>query len=205
MNLLVSCTRPSKQELHSQTQVNTFSEELQYMQAFCQRSNKLQILNPRMWNHSVNNDDCDFTKNTDTGYRRIQRDREGYVCSTPPPISLNLNKMPRGHIAHLRNRSNQWTHYLLLKNQMVLICKNLCTLYLRMLYDPLILVFRCYSLPLKNDVVLPLNKLQFPSPKVTLCQIWSKLAQWFWRRRWKYKFTDGGKIIIKPNWAFNLV
>ena len=31
-----------------------------------------------------------------------------------------------------------------------------------------------------------------PSTKGCLCQVWLKLAQWFWRRRWKCeKFTDG--------------
>ena len=30
-----------------------------------------------------------------------------------------------------------------------------------------------------------------PSPKDALCQVWLKLAQWFWRRRWKCeKFRD---------------
>ena len=28
-----------------------------------------------------------------------------------------------------------------------------------------------------------LNKLESPSPKDALCQVWLKLAQWFWRRR----------------------
>ena len=32
-------------------------------------------------------------------------------------------------------------------------------------------------------MVLQLNKLEFPSPKNALCQIWLKLGQWFWRRR----------------------
>ena len=38
---------------------------------------------------------------------------------------------------------------------------------------------------------LHLNKLESPSPKDVLCQVWLKLARWFWRRRWKCeKFTD---------------
>ena len=32
-------------------------------------------------------------------------------------------------------------------------------------------------------MVLHLNKLESPSPKYALCQVWLKLAQWFWRRR----------------------
>ena len=35
----------------------------------------------------------------------------------------------------------------------------------------------------ENRMALPLNKLEFPSPKDALCQVWFKLAQQFWRRR----------------------
>ena len=38
-------------------------------------------------------------------------------------------------------------------------------------------------LPLEKGGALHLNKLESPSPKDALCQIWLKLAQWFWRRR----------------------
>ena len=52
-------------------------------------------------------------------------------------------------------------------------------------------LFRNY-LPLEKDRALRLNKFESPSPKDALCQIWLKLAQWFWRRRWNgEKFTDG--------------
>ena len=37
-------------------------------------------------------------------------------------------------------------------------------------------------LPLEKDKALLLNKLESPSPKDALCQVWLKLAQWFWRR-----------------------
>ena len=51
-------------------------------------------------------------------------------------------------------------------------------------------LFRNY-LPLEKGWALHLNKLESPSPKDALCQVWLKLAQWFWRRRWKCeKFTD---------------
>ena len=43
-------------------------------------------------------------------------------------------------------------------------------------------LFRNY-LPLGNGGTLHLNKQEFPSPKDALCQVWLKLAQWFWRRR----------------------
>ena len=45
-----------------------------------------------------------------------------------------------------------------------------------------IFLFHNY-LPLEKAKVLHLNKLQSPSPKDALCQVWLKLAQWFWRRR----------------------
>jgi hypothetical protein len=32
-----------------------------------------------------------------------------------------------------------------------------------------------------------LNTLESPLPKDDLCQVWSKLAQWFWRRSQKCK------------------
>ena len=60
-------------------------------------------------------------------------------------------------------------------------------------------------LSLEKGRALHLNKLEFPSPKDALCQVWLKLTQWFWRRRWKCeKFTtmpttttDNGQILIR--------
>ena len=43
-------------------------------------------------------------------------------------------------------------------------------------------LFRNY-LPLEKGGALHLNKLESPSPKDDLCQVWLKLAQWFCRRR----------------------
>ena len=49
-----------------------------------------------------------------------------------------------------------------------------------------------YYLPLKKGVALHLNKLESPSTKGALCQVWLKLSRWFLRRRWTCeKFTDG--------------
>ena len=31
-----------------------------------------------------------------------------------------------------------------------------------------------------------LHKLEFPSSKDALCQVWLKLALWFWRRRFRF-------------------
>jgi hypothetical protein len=41
----------------------------------------------------------------------------------------------------------------------------------------------CYYLPLVKGYPLLLNKLKSHSPKDDLFQVWLKLAQWFWRRR----------------------
>ena len=41
----------------------------------------------------------------------------------------------------------------------------------------------CNYLPLEKGRTLHLNKLESPSPKDALWQVWLKLAQWFWRRR----------------------
>ena len=73
------------------------------------------------------------------------------------------------------------------------------------------LLFRKY-LPLEKGVSLHLNKLESSSPKNAWCKVWLKLAQRFWRRRWKCeKFTttiktttttttittDNGQILIR--------
>ena len=52
------------------------------------------------------------------------------------------------------------------------------------------LLFRNY-LPLEKGSFLHLNKLESPSPKDALWHVLLKLAQWFWRRRWKSLQTDG--------------
>ena len=36
--------------------------------------------------------------------------------------------------------------------------------------------------PWKKCMALNLNKFEFPLPKNTLCHVWLKIAQWFWRR-----------------------
>ena len=46
------------------------------------------------------------------------------------------------------------------------------------------LLFRNY-LPLEKGVALHLKKPESPLPKDALCQIWLKVAQWFWKRKWK--------------------
>ena len=54
-------------------------------------------------------------------------------------------------------------------------------------------IFAIYILysPQEKGVVLHLSKLGSPSPKDALYEVYLKMAQWFWRRRWKCdKLTD---------------
>jgi hypothetical protein len=44
-------------------------------------------------------------------------------------------------------------------------------------------------LPFEVDLALYLNNLEFPLPKDDLCQVWLKLACWFWRRRFLKIFS----------------
>jgi diadenosine tetraphosphatase ApaH/serine/threonine PP2A family protein phosphatase len=41
-------------------------------------------------------------------------------------------------------------------------------------------------LPLEEGKALCLHKLDSPSPKDDLYQVWMKLAQWFWRRKFYF-------------------
>jgi hypothetical protein len=78
----------------------------------------------------------------------------------------------------------------------------------------LFLLFR-YYLPLEKGYPLILNKLESPSPKDDLCQVWLKLVQRFWRRSRKCKSlqtdrrqdrqTDvGQRVIRKAHLSFQL-
>jgi hypothetical protein len=77
----------------------------------------------------------------------------------------------------------------------------------------------CYYLPLEKGYPLPLNKLESPSPKDDLYQVWLKLVPWFWRRSRKCKSlqtdrrtdrrtdrqTDAGQQVIrKAHLSFQL-
>ena len=44
-----------------------------------------------------------------------------------------------------------------------------------------------------------LNKHESPSSKDALCQVWLKLAKWFWRRSWKCKVYDDDNDNDKDN------
>ena len=74
---------------------------------------------------------------------------------------LIKDKRPMGHIAHLRKQFKSLNKYDYI---ITLIQKIKKKLY-------------------ENLLVLHINKLESPSPKDALCQVWLKLAQWFWRRR----------------------
>jgi hypothetical protein len=41
----------------------------------------------------------------------------------------------------------------------------------------------CYYLPLERGYSLPLKTLKSSPSKDDLCQVWLKLAQWFWRKK----------------------
>ena len=62
-----------------------------------------------------------------------------------------------------------------------------------------------YYLPLEKGVALHLNKLESPSPKDALSQVWLKLAQWFLRRRF-LKFVNVFSLFpyylpLENNWG----
>jgi hypothetical protein len=72
------------------------------------------------------------------------------------------------------------------------------------------LLFRDY-LPLESDNPLPLKTLESSLSKDDLCQVWLKLAQWFWRKIFLIctKFAwiwpgSGEKIFFKKSSAFSL-
>ena len=63
----------------------------------------------------------------------------------------------------------------------------------------IILLLRFY-LPFESGLALYLNKLESPPPKDALCQVWLKLAQKFWRRR----YLDIFNIILHFRYYFPL-
>ena len=73
---------------------------------------------------------------------------------------INDNKRPMGHIAHLRKQFKSLNKY----NLIITLIKR----RKKKLYEKLL--------------VLHLQKFESPSPKDALCQVWLKLAQWFWLR-----------------------
>ena len=70
------------------------------------------------------------------------------------------------HIAHLRKQFKWLYHNVKLREE------------------------KTHYLLFENLIVLNLNKLEFSSPKNTLCQIWLKFVQWFWIRKMIFKFRQ---------------
>jgi hypothetical protein len=60
--------------------------------------------------------------------------------------------------------------------------------------------------PLENSYPLHFKKIESPSPKDNSCQVWLKLAQWFWRRRFLNDTTHFYIFVIisplKRTWPF---
>ena len=120
-----------------------------------------------------------------------------------------------GHIAHLRKQFKSInTHdYIitLIKRRR----RNIINLIKRIFLISWMyfLLFRNY-LPLEKGRALHLNKLESPSPKEALCQVWLKSAQWFWDEDENLKSlqtdgrtdrqTDGWKVIRKAHLSFQL-
>ena len=129
---------------------------------------------------------------------------EGHDCS------LKLNMRPMGHIAHLRKQFksiNTYDYIIMLIKRRKKIHVMITYCFFNWILTPGCFVpklveigsvvlekrfffissmyFRqfCNNLPLEIGWVLHLNKLGSPSPKDALWQVWLKLAQWFWRRR----------------------
>ena len=67
------------------------------------------------------------------------------------------------------------------------ICLKLAQRFWRRRFSNFFNVFSLFCnyryIPLEKGWALHLNKLKSSSPKGALCQVWLKLVQWFWRRR----------------------
>ena len=100
-----------------------------------------------------------------------------------------------GHIDHLRKQFkslNKYDYIITLKFESPSPKDALCQVGLKLAqwlwrsrflnFVNVFSLFRIY-LPLEKGGALHFQKLEFPLPKDALCQVWLKLAQWFWRRR----------------------
>ena len=117
-------------------------------------------------------------------------------------VALHLNNLefpsPKNALCHVSLKLDQW--------------------FWRKIFLNFINVFALFHnyLPSEKGRALHLNKIESPSPKNALCHDWLKLAQWFWRRRWKCeKYTNrqadrqtgrqttDDRWSEKPTWAFS--
>ena len=147
-------------------------------------------------------------------------------------------KRPMGHIPHLRKQFKSLNKYdyiiTLIKRRKKKLYEKLLVLHLNKLESPspkdalcqiwlklalwfwrrrffnfinVFSLFRNY-LPLEKGGALHLNKLKSPSPKDALCQVWLKLAQCFWRRRF-FSFVNvfsqfRNYLPLENGWALHL-
>jgi hypothetical protein len=58
----------------------------------------------------------------------------------------------------------------------------------------------CDYFPFEEGQALCLNKLESPSPKDDLCQVWTKLDQWFWKlNQWLWRrFLNIFSVLLSP-------
>ena len=106
-------------------------------------------------------------------------------------FSLFRNYLPleKGGVLHLNKRESPSP-----KDALSQVWLKLAQWFWRRRFLNFVNVFSLFPnyLPFEKGGALHLNKLESPLPKDALCQVWLKLAQWFWRKRWKCeKFTDG--------------
>ena len=94
-----------------------------------------------------------------------------------------------GHIAHLRN---QLTSMKTFKQSCDYIYHEIGPVVLKKVFKfcQCILAFLNY-LPLEKGRIFHLNKLECPSPENSLCQVWLKMAHWFFLKNLKFlKFVN---------------
>ena len=135
-----------------------------------------------------------------------KQEAHGPRRSPEKPVQINTHILAKIWLYHILRGKN---HYLLLENRILYICKTLSPLQPMTFcakfgwnwhsasgekdYSNFLKVFTLFLIYLffEKGVTLHMNKLESPSPKDALCQIWFKLVLWFWRSIWKCeKFTD---------------
>ena len=95
-----------------------------------------------------------------------------YFCNNLP--------LEMGWVLHLNKRESPSS-----KDALCQVWLKMAQWFWRKRYLNFVNVFSLFHnyLPLEKGGALHLKKLESPSPKDALCQVWLKLAQWFWRRR----------------------
>ena len=106
---------------------------------------------------------------------------------------LIQNKRPMGHFVHLRKQFESINTY-----------NYIITLISRR-KNPLTSFFRIELFLFQNWIVPYFNNFEYPLPKGALCQVWLKLAQWFWKRFLNFVSVFSGLCNSLPNRFFNFV